>query len=309
MLIQTPELGKQQLAALDLLCADCKATDGNVVAIYRHLLGKNRGRPSNLLYYQQTLTAFLGAYFFQENACEIALMVAPEFRHQGIASLMLTALLPLLKSEGIDRLIFSSPHGLNDNWLPASGLCYQGSEFQMQRYSHEPIAGCDPTPHIRLATQADIPALCAIDTACFSTQTANMSARYENLLTDPALCLFVIHQGDDTPVGKAHITWQATGARLSDIATIPYAQGRGFGSALLTHCINYALASNKPDIILDVEATNKHALGLYTRHGFTINNAHDYFCFERSRVQNLSCGSTQISNTQKFGLTAFLNHL
>lgn len=278
MLIQTPELDPQQLAALDMLCATCKATDGNLVAIYRHLLGKNRGRPSSLLYYQQQhLVGFSGAFFFNEKSCEVAIMVAPAFRRQGIASRMFNLLLPLLKSEGVNRLVFSSPHGLNDAWLPTAGLSYQGSEFQMQRNTCERIATHDSQTRIRMATLADIPTLCAIDNACFPVQTVNMPARFENLINDPAHCLFMISQEQDSPVGKAHINWQPHGARLSDIAIMPRFQGRGLGSLLLAHCINHALIANKHDIILDVETSNKHALGLYTRNGFTINNAHDYW--------------------------------
>lgn len=291
MLIQTSELDKHQLAALDLLCVTCKKTDGNQVAIYRHLLGKNRGRPSNILFYdQQTLVGVLGAFFFYQHTCEIALLVAPEFRRQGIAARMLDAIAPLLETEGVKKLVFSSPHGLNDPWLLGAGLCYEGSEFQMQRHLSEPLPTLSSSTLIRLANLHDISDLCAIDSACFPTQNIDMPHRFHMLLNSADNCLFIIKQNLVT-VGKAHLCWQATGARLSDIAILPEAQGHGLGTALLTHCINHALAVNQPDITLDVETTNKQALGLYTRLGFTVNNAHDYWTHD------------------KIGLTAFLHHL
>ena len=281
MLIQTPQLDSQQLIALDLLSASCKKTDGNLPAIYRHLLGKDRGRPANILYYmdpsdESRLTAFLGAFFFYEKSCEIGLMVAPECRRQGIASKMIETMLPLIKAEDVETLVFSSPHRLNDDWLSSMGLHYQGSEFQMQRHNQEPIALQKISDSIRLATQRDIPALCAIDNACFPAQNISMPARFQNILNDPANCLFIIEQAN-IPVGKAHLSWQTHGARLSDIAILPSLQGRGLGTVLLAHCINHALGEHKPEIILDVETTNRQALDLYTRLGFIINNAHDYF--------------------------------
>lgn len=292
MLIQTHQLDNQQLIDLDLLCINCKSTDGNLPAIYRHLLGKDRGRSSNILYYPEPgkLAGFLGAFFFYEKSCEIALMVAPEYRRQGLASKMLKTILPLIKEENVETLVFSSPHELNDDWLTGIGFLYQGSEFQMQRFSSTPIASQNKTVNIRLATQDDIPILCAIDHACFSTQNVNMAARFYNLLQDPANCLFMIEQAD-TSVGKAHLNWQPNGARLSDIAVLPSLQGHGLGTALLTHCINHSLSKNKANIILDVETTNRQALGLYTQLGFIINNAHDYW------------------NIDELVLTAFLNHL
>lgn len=297
MLLQTPELDHQQLLALDELCTACKKTDGNLIAIYRHLLGKNRGRLSNILRYAappkssghpQTLSGFLSVFFFYEKSCEISLMVAPKFRRQGIATRMLKAIWPLIESEGVETLVFSLPHGLNDAWLLAMGLRYQNSEFQMQLTEQHPEGSVNAC--VRVATLADISALCAIDAACFSTHGIDMPSRFHLLLNDPAHCLFIITQ-DNVPVGKAHLNWQTRGARLSDIAIIPDAQQRGLGSALLAHCIHHALHANKPDIFLDVEATNKQALGLYTRLGFTINNALDYWKID------------------KFGLTDFLHHL
>ena len=288
MLIQTSELDHNQLAAIDALSAECKHTDGNMIAIYRHLLVKDRGRPSNILYYhKQRLTGFLGAFFFHEKICEIAVMVAPTSRRHRVASRMLNAVLALLYAEGIERVVFSSPHGLNDHWFPALNLSFQGSEFQMQRHARDPLPIQTSSTHIRIANDDDIPALCAIDKACFSSQKTDMPARFHSLLHDPEMCLFIINQ-DDVTLGKAHLTWQPTGARLSDVGITPSAQGRGLGTALLTHCINHALAANKSTIVLDVEPTNTQALGLYTRLGFTMTNAHDYW------------------NIDRLGLTAFL---
>lgn len=297
MLIQTPELNLEQLAALDCLSGECKQTDGNLPAIYRHLLEKHRGRPSSILCYAppmprdiKKLIGFLGAFFFHEKTCEIAIMVAPPFRRKGIAAQMLKALLPLLKSEYVDTVTFSSPHNLNDTWFSIMGMQYQGSEFQMQRAHHDVVNIHDTSAHIRSATQADIPFLCAIDIACFADQKTDMPAHIQGLLNDPSITLFILEQ-NNIPIGKAHMNWQPDGVRLTDIAVLPALQGRGLGTSLVSHCINHALSNNKPDIRLDVETGNKKALGLYTRLGFTMINAHDYW------------------NISELGLTAFLSHL
>ncbi len=304
MLIQNAELDNQQLTDLDGLCATCKTIDGNVTAIYRHLVGKNRGRPSNRLYYAARrrehsegspviqenapcvrddvaqLAGFLGAFFFMQESCEISLMIAPDYRRQGLATRMLKAIWPLIESEGVNTLVFSSPHGLNDDWFVALGLSYLGSEFQMQLTDKlqlmDKLQPAIQNINIRAASIADIPALCTIDAACFSAYGIDMPSRLYLLLNDPAHAIFIINQ-DATPIGKAYINWQPKGARLSDIAIIPSHQGHGLGSMLIDHCIHHILTTNGSDIVLDVETSNKQALGLYTRLGFSISNAIDYW--------------------------------
>jgi ribosomal protein S18 acetylase RimI-like enzyme len=292
MLIQTHQLDKQQLIDLDELCDMCQKYDGNAVALYRHLLSQNRGRPSSILYYQDTLlVGFLGAFFFHTNACEIALMVSPKYRRQGIASRMLDVILPLIRSEGINTVIFSSPPELNDLWFWASGLQKQGREYRMQRVSQESISLVMPHQvFIRLATPADIPVLCTIGEACFPSEEDDRLTRFTSVLYDPHHTVFLITQ-HGMPVGKAHILWQENSARFSDIAILPTVQRQGLGGFLLSYCINHALLKGKTDLRLDVESHNQQALGLYTQLGFQINNAHDYWTIE------------------EFGLTAFLKPL
>lgn len=276
MLIQTHQLDEHQLNALDALCETCKKVDGNIVSIYRHLIDKYRSRPANLLCYQEQLVGFLGAFFFLEKTCELAIMVSPEFRRKGLASQLIRTIAPLFKDESVETIVFSAPHGLNDDWFSKIGLRYQNSEYQMQRAHLQPIATANHTKTIRAANQGDTNVLCAIDSACFPNQRANTPSRFQELLNDPNQSLFLIEQ-DHIPIGKAHINWLEKGARITDVAILPKEQGRGLGYALLAHCINHSLAVNKPIIRLDVETKNKSALGLYTRLGFEISNATDYW--------------------------------
>ena len=293
MLIQTCQLDIEQLTALDVLCDECKITDNNVVTMYRHLLGENRHRPSSLMYFDEEtkkMIGFLGAFFFLEGTCEIALMVAPDYRRQGIASQLLKAIFPLTQLEDIRHFVFSSPHGLNDNWFSKLRLQYQHSEFEMRRSGNKPISIQNNSVKIQPAKYVDIPTLCAIDEVCFPKDRMDGPTRVLRLLNDPVYCLFVVKKENEI-LGKAHINWQPNVTRISDLAIIPNAQGCGLGSALLTYCIHYALTKNKVDIVLDVETANKQALSLYTRHGFSITNAYDYW------------------GINEFGLTGFLHRL
>jgi ribosomal protein S18 acetylase RimI-like enzyme len=292
MLIHTHQLDNQQLAALGLLCADCKRIDGNVVATYQHLLGKDRIIPCNILYYhKKQLIGFLGMFFFHENTCEIGMMVAPTYRRQGIGSQMLSEMYQLNSSFDINTLVFSTPHQLNNHWLNELGLSYQNSEYRMQWESNHAAAenpARNKSFSINLATPTDIPALHLIDAACFSQHQSDMPDRFKDILNDPSYTIFILHENGE-PIGKAHICWQNDGVRLADIGILPHAQGRGFGSLLIEHCISYinAITANA-NIFLDVETNNQRALNLYTRLGFAINNAHDYWTIPANGLDRFS---------------------
>ncbi len=285
MLTHTSQLTTEQLAELEALCADCKHTDGNIISLYNHILSQNRSIACNVFYHQKNqLVGFLSTFFFYEDACEVAVLVAPTYRKQGIARQMIKANLPLIAAQGIKTLIFSSPNGLNTPWLPAQGFSYEHSEYQMQRRSIDPILSGNHSLMVRAAILADIPAFCTIDEACFSSPQPDMDRRVHHLLNDPEYKLFVA-EIDGIPVGKAHIHCQKEGARFTDIAILPHLQGRGFGSELLAHCINYCRAIHLEKISLDVETNNQHALNLYLRLGFAVINSCDFWTIPLQSLQ------------------------
>ena len=280
------QLDQKQMLDLDALCIDCKNTDKNIVAIYKHLLSQNRLFPCNLLYYQEEkLVGFLSTFFFYEDACEIAIMVAPAWRRQGIATYMLNDILPRIDSQQIKKLIFSVPAELNNHRLPLQGFCYQSSEYQMLRQLPDPLLITNKELLVRPAVLADIPTLCVIDATCFTTPQPNMARRLEQLLHDSSYTLFVAEKEGEI-IGKAHISWQQDSARLTDIAILPLFQRFGCGSALIAHCINYCLTTNHANIHLDVEVNNQDALRLYLRLGFIVDNAYDFWSIPIEMILN-----------------------
>ena len=277
MLVTTQQLTTEDLNELNTLVETCRDTDKNVLPIYPHILIQNRTVPCIIrCYEQEQLIGFLSTFFFYEDAAEVAVMVAPTKRRQGKALQMLDEITPILQGMGMTRLYFSTPSGLNGDWLSAYDFHYHNSEYQMQRHTEAPMCIEDKSLVVRLATDSDIPNLAAIDSACFLKQNSDMSTRFYRLISDPNYRLFIAYQ-HGVPVGKAHLCWQPDGARLTDVAIIPRLQGQGLGRALLMHCINDAVANDKHMVRLDVESINQAALHLYTRLGFEISNAYDYW--------------------------------
>lgn len=287
MLIQTQQLNHQQLTDLDALIDSCKRKDGNICAIYKHLLSQARPLPSNLLYYHKNqLIGFLSAYFFYADACEIAIMVHPSFRRHSIAKQLLQHIRPLLQEQQMQTLLFSTPNDSLKDWLNAKGFTYENSEYQMQRLSPEPIALVSQALSVHSATPADLSALCAIDEACFSSHAAYVSERMQYILGDSNYKILIAKKGGES-IGKVHLNWHPDKVRLTDIGILPKDQRRGFGSEMLAHCINYCLSENQKNLYLDVESSNQHALKLYLRLGFIVSNAYDFWSISYDKINVL----------------------
>jgi len=270
-------LSSPELADVDLLLDECKRTDGHFLPVYRHLIDKQHPLACNVLYYQGTeLIGYLRPYFFFVDACEIALMVSPRYRRQGIASRMLQEILPILHEEHIKKLIFSTPPRLQQTWLSSLGFQYYESEYHMQYDPHKKVTIHTKAAPIRGAITADIPTLCKIDEISFPKKKVDPETLFQGLLCTPNCNIFVLTQHNEV-VGKAHLFTETDRVRITDIGVLPEARGQGFGSALIKKCINHALIRNKTRIVLDVETTNENALKLYNGLGFNVVNSHDYW--------------------------------
>lgn len=287
MLSNTNQLNEAQLKDLEQLRAVCRKKDGSAPNLYTHLLTQKRNLPTVLLYYDKHhLVGFLSVFFFYEDAVEISLLVHPDYRRKGIAKKMLHHILPLVKEQGFFKLIFSSPSHANDQWLAERGFLYMHSEYYMERHDLNPLLDYKKELTYRTATEQDIPLLCVLDEACFFKTQSELIPRFEHILSDRTYQIILAFE-ENHLIGKAHIRWQQHGATLSDIAVLPVRQGKGLGTALISHCINYALSEGKPELNLDVETHNQKALDLYTRLGFLTQNSCEYWEIDLYKLQQI----------------------
>jgi ribosomal protein S18 acetylase RimI-like enzyme len=275
MITRAPLLNAKQLNDLEKLRHLCHEADGNTIPTYDYLLCLHRSLPCNVLYYQEEeLVGFLSVFFFYDNACEVTLMVAPKFRGQKIASILLKEI-PSLITPAIKELVFSVPSGKGHAEL-SPHFHYRNSEYHLEREDHTPaIAPLSIT--LRPAHFSDLSFLCEIDKACFPEENHPMEARFQELLQDTNYQLFIAEE-KGIKAGKIHLHLDHPGqARFTDIAILPAMQKRGLGSAMIAQSINYCLKENRPKLQLEVETTNQHALKLYLQLGFNIKNAYDFW--------------------------------
>lgn len=115
-------------------------------------------------------------------------------------------------------------------------------------------------------TAAHIPALAALEKACFSHPWSEQALRDE--LDNPTAVFFVAvgETGDVLGyVGMHHILDEAD---ITNVAVFPRARRQGVGRALIQAVADYALAQALVRVTLEVRASNAAAIALYEGFGF-----------------------------------------
>jgi ribosomal-protein-alanine N-acetyltransferase len=77
-------------------------------------------------------------------------------------------------------------------------------------------------------------------------------------------------QADASLVGYCILTHAANEAHLLNLCVAPSWQRRGLGGILLEHVVRLALAHGCESIFLEVRPSNRDAIRLYQRSGFTV---------------------------------------
>lgn len=128
-----------------------------------------------------------------------------------------------------------------------------------------PSRGAVARPPGRSATAADLPALAALDAACFGNPWS--VADYRQELERPFARLWLLE--DSVGLAAFCCAWVlGDEAHLLRIATRHGERRRGLGRRLLSALLEHAAASGCRQILLEVAAGNVPAVGLYTAFGF-----------------------------------------
>lgn len=125
----------------------------------------------------------------------------------------------------------------------------------------------------REATAADVPAIVAIEQACFGS-----SAWSEGLVRDEVVSdRHVVLVADDlTAYGAVSLAGET--ADLDRIAVLPQARGRGSARVLLDELVDRARDLGAGRLLLEVAADNVAAIGLYESFGLdTISTRRGYY--------------------------------
>ena len=130
-------------------------------------------------------------------------------------------------------------------------------------------------PHgirIRPMQDADMPAVARVDLAAFgqfwhNTENALQRARLQ-------CASATVAEDDSGVIGYQLSTKNPLGAHLARLGVKPEAQGRGVGSALVSHLIQTLDASQLGRLSVNTQADNTASLSLYKKIGFVRTGEH-----------------------------------
>lgn len=163
----------------------------------------------------------------------------------------------------------------SDPWLRGA-LRATGYQSMVEVVGYEkvrldrPAAGSQDVT-IRQASTTDLPAVLALDAACFPLPwIKGAEILGPALQTSPR---FLLAEWNGSPVGYAFVTLHQDGrlVHLVRIAVTPAFQGRGIGVRLLAEVVDYSRHHNASVLSLNTQADNQPAQRLYEWFGFARN--------------------------------------
>ena len=118
---------------------------------------------------------------------------------------------------------------------------------------------------LRLATVADLDAICALEDACFSDPWSReaFEAAFEN-----PLCSFHVAEDGGEVIGYALFSVLYEDAEIMSIAVDPAKRRCGVGSAMLRRIVECARIAEAEVLFLEVRESNEAARALYRGFGF-----------------------------------------
>lgn len=127
--------------------------------------------------------------------------------------------------------------------------------------------GAPPGVTIRALAAGDVDAVVAIEVAAFSSPWRRET--FLDLLDRPGLELLVMEHREAGIIGYAVLWCILDQGELANMAVIPGFRRRGLGGFLLSRVLEIARERGVETIYLEVRASNKSAMRLYTRFGFS----------------------------------------
>lgn len=247
------------------------AADGGRLKLeWRTLRGRAGGDVEDFLWWQDDrLAGFLGLYQHAPPEVELAGMVDPEHRRQGIASALLDAALSACRERDLHPLLIV-PRSSDAGRELALG---RGAELDHSEHalvlSQQPTARQrDPGIALRAAVPADALVLERVLRAGFGAAAD---------LRDGDLPHWTVIERADEPVGVIRVTRDGATGSVHGFAIEPAWQGQGIGRDVLARVCLELFEQGAERVALEVAVDNDHALGLYTSLGFEPVTTEDYY--------------------------------
>lgn len=271
VLTRTARLDAAQLAAVAELAAAVVAHDGGRLKLELAHLASTPAEAA-LAHEDGHLVGFAAVYAFGGAEPEVAGMVAPDRRRQGLGTALLDSLLPAVTAPSY-LLVVPAGTAAGRAFAQARGATHAHSEHFLV-LGELPGTPEDPATTLRPAAERDLPELARVLTAAFEEEPRGLR------LDRPGDTTYVVERGGEV-VGTVRLSVDGDWGGVYGFAVDPALQGRGIGRDVLARVCRMLRADGRTRVTLEVETQNEQALGLYTSSGFVREAGEDYWRVER----------------------------
>lgn len=140
-------------------------------------------------------------------------------------------------------------------------------EVQVLRSGAPPVRPVERTLELVPARPRELAELERVDHAAFPFLWRNSRPEFEEYLRAPGVTVRLARSGEGS-VGYVGFTRLDGWGHIDRLAVTPEAQGRGYGSQLLSWALHELHAAGARYVQLSTQATNERSHGLYARFGF-----------------------------------------
>lgn len=275
MIQSTNTLNDHQLLEAKALIAICQKYDGTFRDPYlSNMLNFDPDMPAFFLYYEKGELVGLLTVYADDPDVEVAILVHPNHRRQGIARALYRSFETETASYPIESVTFQAERVFLErhpefasNW----GL--------VEDEETETWLGRDRTPYeldprsdveVRLAEPSYLEAIARLHHQTFSDEmeSPEVSHRYiSEALKDPDSLLYILLK-DGQAVGVCTVDVSGTSNYLYGLAVVEDYRGKGYGSYLAKSLVNQLMEQNDKAFQIAVEDSNVGAKRLYEKIGF-----------------------------------------
>ena len=275
MIQATNTLNDHQLLEAKALIAICQKYDGTFRDPYlSNMLNFDPDMPAFFLYYEKGELVGLLTVYADDQDVEVAILVHPNHRRQGIARALYRSFETETASYPIESVIFQTERVFLEkhpefasNW----GL--------VEDEETETWLGRDRTPYeldprsdveVRLAEPSYLEAIARLHHQTFSDEmeSPELSQRYiSEALKDPDSLLYILLK-DGQVIGVCTVDVSGTSNYLYGLAVVEDYRGKGYGSYLAKSLVNQLIEQNDKAFQIAVEDSNVGAKRLYEKIGF-----------------------------------------
>lgn len=280
-LIKRQGLSEADLAEIAQLAHICNSCEGLDIKLNWSILReRSTDEVNDLFYYQQGhLVGYLAIYAFNTYEAEVSGMVHPDYRRQGIFSMLLQHASEACRQRELHKLFLIVEHNARSGQAFAASLLaqYHHSEYRMSLGELHAPQHFTPNLEFRLARPDEGAILAHITTTAFEMDE---DAEYTPDAFEKPARRYYVALLDGVYVGKIDVSLDEQEGFIYGFCVLPEHQHKGYGRQILARTVQAIYAIGQYNIALEVEIKNSGALSLYQSCGFYETARYDYYSLE-----------------------------